>query len=188
VENLQKLVDKNLLTWDFQKEADIYRDVSSSQSGKHGQKHIRDYDDSSLELNDSLCDTEELKILLDDVKWNEMYNYFVQYGEVHGNCNVPANYVLPTEIKLGKWLSEQRRNYKAGSLTQDRRGLLQVLVDENKLLWDATKLRKIPDDVKWAEFYDKLVSYGEAHEGNCNISKIEVQILYLMPISNLATC
>ena len=42
----------------------------------------------------------------DNNKWNEMYNYLLEYGDKqNGNCNVPQSYILTlpdnTEIKLG---------------------------------------------------------------------------------------
>ena len=46
-----------------------------------------------------------------DAKWSIMYNYLLQYKELHGNCLVPNRYKpLP---QLGNWVSTQRRHYSA---------------------------------------------------------------------------
>lgn len=100
----------------------------------------------------------------------------IEYGNKHnGDCNVPRSYILTlqdkSEIKLGKLLSDQRRKYETETLHQNRLIQLQSLVDQNKLLWDATKLlgRNSGKQIKWDDMFYCLLEYGEKHNGDCNV-------------------
>jgi len=107
--------------------------------------------------------------MIHDNKWNDMFNHLVEYGERHsnGNCNLPASYILTlpdnSEIKLGKWLSNQRSQYREGSLSQDRLDKLQGLVDQGKIF-----LNFVADD-KWNDMYHHLLEYGEKNNSDCNV-------------------
>ena len=43
-----------------------------------------------------------------DRQWNEGYQEAKRYFEVHGDLNVPINYVSPDGYALGKWVKRQR--------------------------------------------------------------------------------
>jgi len=43
-------------------------------------------------------------------KWEIMFNYLIEYKDIHGDCLVPNRYKpLPA---LGAWVSTQRRHYR----------------------------------------------------------------------------
>jgi len=45
-------------------------------------------------------------------RWDDMFEALHQYETEHGHTNVPTPYA--DYPKLGRWVSDQRRNYKAG--------------------------------------------------------------------------
>ena len=50
-------------------------------------------------------------------KWNRMFALLLDYKKDHGNCLVPNRYKdLP---ELGRWVSTQRRHYKAFEVGHD---------------------------------------------------------------------
>ena len=48
------------------------------------------------------------------VPWETQFNELVEYKANHGDCNVPAR-----QGQLGRWVHNQRSNYKEGKLPQD---------------------------------------------------------------------
>jgi hypothetical protein len=83
------------------------------------------------------------------IAWPRHYAALLEYGRIHGHCNVPTNddifeCVLPGlgdfggifhyKDRLGRWTKKQRSLYHGsrgeGGLTPERRALLQALVDE----------------------------------------------------------
>lgn len=73
--------------------------------------------------------------LLDDIgmdwsmvdRWAERYEDAKQYYETHGDLSVPTKYINEDGIKLGSWVSEQRKMYKRGILSADRIRLLNEI-------------------------------------------------------------
>lgn len=113
------------------------------------------------------------KYQTNDISWREMYDHLVTYGKEHdGDCNVSYNYEVPSagqrEIKLGNWLSIQRGLFKSRSLPQERFDLFQELIDQGNLNWRFSKGNK-SDNAQWKEMYDKLETFGDDHEGDCNV-------------------
>eukprot|EP01041_Mallomonas_annulata_P005558 gene5558-11188_t len=101
--------------------------------------------------------------------WDFHYEALLSYGESHnGNYNVPQSHVwtLPdgSYINLGDWLRLQRayRRNNKNKLPMDRLNRLQVLVDKGSLSWD-------PYEDSWELHYEALLSYGESHNGDCNV-------------------
>lgn len=77
-----------------------------------------------------------------DQKWWDKYYHAKEYFEINGDLNIPTEYeVIDSQtsqiIKLGKWLSTQKSNYKNGSLRPDRLealkeiGFLEIKTREN---------------------------------------------------------
>lgn len=79
--------------------------------------------------------------------------------------------------KLGRWLDDQRkaRKGKRTKLLPVREALLQRLVDNGSLLWDATELKpneinKKKGDMNWPRAFAALLKFGEIH-GHYNVPK-----------------
>lgn len=75
-----------------------------------------------------------------DDQWNASYELAKQYFEEHGNLKVPRQYVTDTGMKLGMWISDRRRNYQKGMLSEDQVhrleqiGMIWNVVDNS---WEA---------------------------------------------------
>ena len=85
----------------------------------------------------------------------QLYEYKVQFG----NCLVPQKYAA--NLKLGKWVSKQRREYrlyqeeKPSSMTEDR---IREL-DSVGFVWE-------PQDHAWRDHFRQLCEY-KVQFGNC---------------------
>eukprot|EP01041_Mallomonas_annulata_P006718 gene6718-13612_t len=98
-----------------------------------------------------------------DELWLKHYQILRILGEQKGECNLPVRSLvripeLDMEVNLGNWLREQRRSYKQGSLTPYRKQLLQVLVDQGKLQWTASKFKTPRDNQEWDTMFAILES------------------------------
>lgn len=70
-----------------------------------------------------IADLEALGMVWDDVsecEWRNKYRLAVQYYEENGNLNVPYMYETEENVKLGLWISKQRKQYQKGVLAEDR--------------------------------------------------------------------
>lgn len=67
--------------------------------------------------------------------WMEHYNAGKRYRNVHGNLNVPANYVTDDGIRLGAWVVKQRGLRRSNELPQEQIELL----DQIGMLWDPRR-------------------------------------------------
>ena len=81
--------------------------------------------------------------------WNTRYSLLLEYHKVHGNINIPSNYVTEDNIWLGNWLYLQKKIYKGKvkgeSLTDEQIGKLEAL------------------GINWGDFYEVLFDeYMEA--------------------------
>jgi hypothetical protein len=105
------------------------------------------------------------------------------YCQLHGHANVPQSATYRCEVpgengvpivyigNLGKWLTKQRQGRKGHGvkLHSDREALLQKLVDEGKLLWDATCMKTNPlNEPSWETHYAALLQYMSEF-GHCNV-------------------
>ena len=76
--------------------------------------------------------------------WEENFDVFLLYKQVHGHAQVPHKY--KADVRLAKWVSIQRLEYKlvcegkASKLTKERHDKLE----NAGFLWDA-KTRKSTD-------------------------------------------
>lgn len=79
--------------------------------------------------------------LLDDARWDVMYNLLVDYGTRNGTCNVARSMssVLPdgSSVNLGLWVRDQRQR-KDTSMKPERRVQLQTLVDQGLFKWNMS--------------------------------------------------
>ena len=92
-----------------------------------------------------------------DERWNARFKELLDYRSEHGDCNVPTE-----SGKLGNWVKEQRKTYKAGSLSQDR-------IDRLKSIGFKWALREVAPTVPWDTRYYQLVQYRTEH-GDCDVS------------------
>ncbi|EJK53828.1 hypothetical protein THAOC_26655, partial [Thalassiosira oceanica] len=70
----------------------------------------------------------------------------------NGDCNVPES-----QGSLGVWVSQQRRYYKKGKLSQERLDLLESI----GFCWE-------PIDETWMTRFDELAGFKIEH-GDCNV-------------------
>ena len=106
------------------------------------------------------------------VPWDDMFQLLLAHHSTHGNCNVTKRGTTTLgerEIKLGQWLSDQRKAYFKHKLAPDRLTRIQGLVDRGVLKWDSN-IKSDPLEERWDKSFDALVEYGKKH-GNCNVPR-----------------
>ena len=100
-------------------------------------------------------------------QWETCFQALVQYGEKHGDCNVPREYCVdihqegspsPQHIKLGNWLHKQRSNKASEKLSPSKCLRMQSLVDRGVFFWEA---RSRIEACRWEACYRTLVEYVE---------------------------
>ncbi|MEY9846163.1 superfamily II DNA or RNA helicase [Streptacidiphilus sp. BW17] len=64
--------------------------------------------------------------------WDEYYGAARAYHQVHGNADIPYDWITTEGLRLGSWLSKQRVAYNTGDLPVDRLELLEKL----GIVWD----------------------------------------------------
>ena len=90
--------------------------------------------------------------------WDEWFELLKAYKDEHGRCRVPfsAEY---RGVKLGSWVSEQRRDHKAGDLSEERKARL----NEIEFTWVIVERRR-----SWDESFELLKAFMEEH-GHCRL-------------------
>jgi superfamily II DNA or RNA helicase len=91
---------------------------------------------------------------LPSTRWEEGYNHLKRYKDRVGDCLVPNNHV-ENSFKLGKWVSQQRRD--KSKLSDEQRTKLSRLGYE----W-------IVGSTSWEKGFDHLKAYKE-RVGNCRV-------------------
>ena len=84
---------------------------------------------------------------MENENWNEMYKLANQYYAENGNLLVPNRYII-NNIKLGRWISTQRGNYKNNKLTNERINLLEKI----GMVWNLM-------EEQWNECYNYAEEY-----------------------------
>ena len=70
-------------------------------------------------------------------RWQAGYTAAQEYYRQYGGLNVKANYVTEQGYPLGRWLYEQKRRYRAGTLKAERsRALESIGLLENMDRWE----------------------------------------------------
>ena len=90
--------------------------------------------------------------------WYEKYLLLEEYKKEHGNCLVPYAYAVG-DVKLGHWVNNQRRLYKQGKLSANRREMMDAL----GFSWD-------PLADKWESNFSLLEQFKE-REGHIDVPK-----------------
>lgn len=95
----------------------------------------------------------------DEERWRIGYEAAKRYRHEHGHLNVPGSYVTEDGYRLGHWLSQKRRQYKKGSLSQQQAAALEGI----GMRWEVYAER-------WQEMYDEAKDYFEAN-GNLKVPR-----------------
>ena len=94
--------------------------------------------------------------------WECMYAAATAYYRIHEQLNIPLNYVTPGGLRLGRWISGQRRRYK--QLMSVEEPMIQhrfARLNEIGMIWDASKV------VYFTSFQEQAVMYYvRKHEPN----------------------
>ena len=96
--------------------------------------------------------------------WYEKYLMLEEYKKKHGNCLVPQSYAID-DVKLGRWVTDQRQLYKKGKLTADRRAMLEA--EALGFSWD-------PLADQWERNFALLEQFKE-REGHSNVPNDHVE-------------
>ena len=68
---------------------------------------------------------------INDDLWLMKYNILKNYYNENGNINIPFDYIL-YDVKIGKFIADQRYLYRTGNLLNERYLLLKEIgFDEN---------------------------------------------------------
>lgn len=88
--------------------------------------------------------------------WDVRFELAKEYFEKNGSLDISTNYVM-NGIWLGKWLSEQKKKYKAGKLSAEYVRQLETL----NIVWDAD-IQKKYDEI-WEGYFHKIKAYFDQH-------------------------
>ncbi|EJK62012.1 hypothetical protein THAOC_17398, partial [Thalassiosira oceanica] len=92
-----------------------------------------------------------------DQKWNVRCDELAAYKAKHGHCKVPTG-----RKTLGRWVNNQRSNYRKGKLSEKRIQKLEDLGFD----WGTARGSQLP----WDERFDALTEYQRAY-GECNVPR-----------------
>ncbi|NFE94368.1 helicase associated domain-containing protein [Clostridium botulinum] len=67
-------------------------------------------------------------------KWDTGFSYAREYYKKYRNLNITIGYIID-DFKLGRWIGDQRENYKSGILNQERIELLNSI----EMIWDMVE-------------------------------------------------
>ncbi|OEU08637.1 hypothetical protein FRACYDRAFT_196219 [Fragilariopsis cylindrus CCMP1102] len=84
-------------------------------------------------------------------QWHEMFRRLVVYKKKHKSILVPNKYAA--DLKLGKWVSTQRTNYKNDMIAENRVDLLNSV----GFVWETY------ETLSWDEMFQRLVRYKKEH-------------------------
>jgi len=93
-----------------------------------------------------------MKWSLQTLAWEKYYNLAKLYYEQNGNLNVPQNYVIKNDndnINLGIWISTQRKTYKRGQLSNEKKEMLESI----GMIWQIRKRKPKEDNKSLCEEY-----------------------------------
>lgn len=97
--------------------------------------------------------------------WDKMFSLALDYYSLNGNFFIPKNYqviVNGETVNLGTWVTNQRRNYKAGVLAPLRISKLE----EIGMVWEDVKVAS--NNKRWLIMYKEALRYLEEN-GNLKV-------------------
>ncbi|WP_080121412.1 DEAD/DEAH box helicase [Chlamydia suis] len=108
---------------------------------------------------DKIARLEELGFVWDvfEESWEENFLELQRFREEHGHCKVSTRY--PQNPFLGIWVSNQRRDFKDGKISEDKIERLEEL----GFVWDVT-------EDAWEENFLELKRFQEEH-GHCRVPR-----------------
>ena len=117
-----------------------------------------DFKDGKLSEN-KIARLEELGFVWDifEEGWKENFLELKRFQEEHGHCKVPHKY--PKSPQLSVWVSNQRKDFKKGDLSEDRIARLEEL----GFVWDVF-------EEVWEKNFLELKRFQEEH-GHCKVPR-----------------
>jgi len=97
-----------------------------------------------------------------DFFWERNFDALRAFQFKHGHCNVPQSHVAENGLKLGVWLSLQRKSVKVPEYPQERRARLESL----GVIWNSR-------DLLWERHFDALFAFRAKH-GHCDVPQSHV--------------
>jgi hypothetical protein len=90
-------------------------------------------------------------------RWEAGLTHLESFAAEHGHVNVDGGHICLDGYPLGNWVGAQRRAYRLGKLTEERRERLDQVSH-----WEWT-----PSHTLWVDGYEHLVRYSEEN-GNAD--------------------
>lgn len=91
-----------------------------------------------------------------EAKWEEGFQHLLDYVTAMGTAAVPRHYMVD-DYPLGSWVMTKRQEFKKGTLSPERRQLLQALPS-----WSENA-----QDAKWEDGFRHLCEYVEVNGHAC---------------------
>ena len=92
--------------------------------------------------------------------WSERLEQMRAYYAEHGELNIPGTYVTKDGFHLGRWYCEMKRQYRNGTLPQEKREQLE----KAGMLWSSVHLSR------WARHYQEAKAFYQAN-GHLNVPR-----------------
>ena len=111
--------------------------------------------------------------------WEQMFQHLMDYSVANGTCNVPKRAVVQTPtrvIKLGQWLSDQRKMFTKNKIISHRLEKINELISKGLLSW-GTSTKREAFDTRWNKCYASLREYGLS-SGSCNVPRDFSLLIY----------
>jgi len=120
------------------------------------QRHAKEKNLSNM-TQDCIARLESLNFIWDPLteKLERNFSELKKFKEREGHCRVPANYKTNDGLKLGSWVSDQRKNKDELSVDQIER------LDAFGFVWDVLS-------EKWEKGFEELKKFKE-REGHCRV-------------------
>jgi hypothetical protein len=101
-------------------------------------------------------------------RWHDWITVLTTYRDAHGDGVVPLDYVAPTGHRLGKWLADRKKAFRAGRLTADQaRALVTLGVDLAPTNAAQSPARAAPpeesDSQRWERRLALVAAYRAEH-------------------------
>jgi Helicase associated domain len=94
-----------------------------------------------------------------NARWNAMFEKLQEYKIVHEHCLVPSKYECADGMKLGDWVSRQRR---AGSSDNKTNLMRRQALDDIGFVWQVREPKYTLDE-RWNDMFQRLQEYQAAH-------------------------
>jgi hypothetical protein len=99
-----------------------------------------------------------------DNRWDNMFNLLLEFKQKHGHVKVPQRY--NENKKLGRWVSNSRRDYKEYKRTNGLKGdpdRMKRLESIGLFDYITTGYAKVAFNKKWHDMYNQLLEFKQKH-------------------------